>query len=91
VFVDQVEEVSASTPDDFSALRTVGVCMNLPDPDGPIDEAAVRRDVAALFEAMSSLAAQVGIEFAVEYREEEVGVLDGGPADARVAGDFFGS
>lgn len=90
-FVDQVDEVPVIAPGDEPALRTVGVYVELPEPEESSDEAAVRRDVAALIEAMSQLAHRANIEFAVKYREEEIGSLDGGPADARVVDEFFGS
>jgi hypothetical protein len=52
-FVDQVDELREATSDDLSALRTVGVCVTLPEPADLPDEEAVRRDVAALVESMS--------------------------------------
>ena len=90
-FVDQVDEVPVIAPGDEPALRTVGVYVELPEPEESSDEAAARRDVAALIEAMSQLVQRANIEFAVEYREEEIGSLTGGPADARVVDEFFGS
>jgi hypothetical protein len=90
-FVDQVDEVPVYGPDDLPMLRTVGVCIALPEPERTTTEADVRRDVAALVEAMSQLARRAGIEFAVEYREEQIGFLDDGPADVRVVDSFFGA
>jgi hypothetical protein len=90
-FVDQVDEVPVYGPDDLPTLRTVGVCIALPEPEPSTPEADVRRDVAALVDAMSQLAKRAGIEFAVEYREEQLGFLDGGPADVRVVDSFFGA
>ncbi|MEA2196543.1 MAG: hypothetical protein QOJ25_594 [Solirubrobacteraceae bacterium] len=34
--------------------------------------------------ATSTLAAKAGVELVVEYREEQIGWLDGGPEDAAV-------
>jgi hypothetical protein len=90
-FVDQVDEVPVSSPDDLPTLRTVGICLELPEPEPTANEAAVRRDVGVLIETMSQLAKRSGIEFAVEYRSEQVGFLDGGPADARVVHAVLGS
>jgi hypothetical protein len=89
-FVDQLDEVPVTGPDDLPLLRTVGVCMALPEPEDTGDENAVRRNVAALVGAMSELAKRAGIEFVVEYREEAIGFLDGGAGDARVVTGFFG-
>jgi hypothetical protein len=89
-FVDQVDDVPVTRPGDLSSLHTVGVCMALPEPEDTGDENAVRRDVAALIGAMSDLAKRAGIEFVVEYREEAVGLLDGGNGDARFVTGFFG-
>jgi len=90
-FVDQVDEVPVFGPDDLPTLRTVGVCVALPEAEQTAAEADVRHHVAALVQGMSQLAKRAGIEFAVEYREEQIGFLDGGPADARVVDSFFGS
>jgi hypothetical protein len=89
-FVDQVDEVPVTGPNDLSSLRTVGVSIALPEPEDTGDENAVRRDFAALIQAMSDLARQTGIEFVVECREEAVGFLDGGAGDARFVANFFG-
>jgi hypothetical protein len=89
-YVDQVDEVPVTTPDDLPILRTVGVLIPLPDAEDGADEAAVRRDVAGLVESMSGLARRAGIEFVVEYGEEAVGFLDGGAGDARWVAGFFG-
>jgi hypothetical protein len=89
-FVDQVDDVPATGPDDLPSLRTVGVSMALPEPEDTCDENEVRRDMAALVGAMSDLANRARIEFVVEYREEAVGFLDGGDGDARFVADFFG-
>ena len=56
-----------------SDIRTVGAYLDLPEPGEVTDDAPLRRDVAALIGSMSTLAAQTGIELAVEYREEEIG------------------
>ena len=90
-FVDQVDDEPVSGEDDLPAIRTVGVYMELPEPGEPADEATVRRDVAALIESMATCAAQTRIELAVEYREEEIGLLDGSPSDARIVEQFLGS
>jgi hypothetical protein len=90
-FVDQMDEVPMYGPDDPPTLRTVGVCITLPEPQRTTTEPDVRREVAAFVEAMSQLAKRAGIEFAVEYREEQIGFLDGGPADVRVVDSFFGA
>lgn len=90
-FVDQLDEVTVFGPDDLPTLRTVGVSIALPEAEPTAAEAGVRHDVAAVVQAMSQLAKRTGIEFAVEYREEQIGLLDGGPADARVVDSFFGS
>ena len=90
VFVDQVEQVPATGPDDVPELRTVGVALMLPDPGDHVDEVAIRRDVAALIDGMSSLAERGALEFVVQYREEEVGFLGGGPGDTRFVAEFFG-
>jgi hypothetical protein len=89
-FVDQVDDVPVTGPDDLSSLRTVGICMALPEPEDTAHESTVRRDVAALIGAMSDLAKRTAIDFVVEYREEAVGFLDGGVGDARFVADFFG-
>ena len=90
-FVDQVEQVPATGPDDMPELRTVGVALTLPDPDDEIDELAAQKDVAALIGGMSSLAERNALGLVVEYRGEEVGALDGGPGDSRFVADFFGN
>jgi hypothetical protein len=41
--------------------------------------------------AVSQLAAEEQLEFVVEYEQEEIGFLDGGPDDARVVTGFFGA
>ena len=89
-FVDQVDEVAVTTPGELPALRTVGVVIELPDTDEGADEDAVRSDVTALVEAFSDLARRAKIEFVVEYREEAIGFLDGGPEDPRFVAAFFG-
>jgi hypothetical protein len=72
-------------------LRTVGVAVSLPAPDQSSDEREVRRTVEALVAAMSNVADRTQSEFVIEYDGEEVGALDGGPADARFADQFFGT
>jgi hypothetical protein len=89
-FVDQLDPVPVTAPEDLPEVRTVGVALSLPEPENAADEDAVQRDVAALVESMSDLTRGAGIEFAVKYREEAIGFLDGGPSDARVLADFFG-
>ncbi|MBE2321136.1 hypothetical protein DVA67_034705 [Solirubrobacter sp. CPCC 204708] len=89
-FVDQLDELPATTPGGLPVLRTIGVAMELPDPGDDTDETAIRDDVAALIEAFSGLARNAAIEFVVEYREEAVGSLDGGAGDVRFVADFFG-
>jgi hypothetical protein len=79
------------SPDESPVLRTAGVVMELPEPGEGIDEQVMRSDVDALVSAMSSLAKRHRIEFSVEYREEQIGFLDGGEHDARVVPNFFGS
>jgi hypothetical protein len=64
--------------------------MDLPEPGEGVDEEAIRHDVSALVSAMSSLARRHRLELSVEYREEQIGFLDGGERDARVVPDFFG-
>jgi hypothetical protein len=90
-FVDQVDDEPVSGEDDLPAIRTAGAYVELPEPGEAPDEAAVRRDVAALIESMSALAAETSIELAVEYREEEIGLLDGGPGDGKLVEGIFGS
>jgi hypothetical protein len=89
-FVDQADEIPVTAPGDLPVLRTVGVVLELPDTDEGADEDAIRRDVAALIDGMSSAAERAAIEFVVVYREEAVGFLDGEADDARFVADFFG-
>ena len=89
-FVDQLDGLPVTAREDLPAIRTVGVMMTLPEPEQTGDDGAVRRDVAALLASMSELARRAGIEFAVEYREEAIGFLDGGADDTRVLAEFFG-
>ena len=91
VFVDQYDDIGFTNPGDVAVLRTVGVHMDLPDPGLADSEAGVRRDVERLIAAVSELAGQAEIEFVVEYRQEEIGYLTGGPDDGRVVNMFMGS
>jgi hypothetical protein len=91
VFVDQYDDMGFTNPGDVAVLRTVGVHMDLPDPGSADSEAGVRRDVERLIAAVSELAGQAEIEFVVEYRQEEIGYLTGGPDDGRVVNMFMGS
>ena len=75
-FVDQVDEMPVTDPDDLPVVRTVGVVMPLPEPDDPEDEPAVRRDVEALVRNVWEFGRQEAIDFVIEYREEEVGYLN---------------
>jgi hypothetical protein len=90
-FVDQTDPMPGDPPDESPILRTAGVVMELPEPGEGIDAQAMRSDVDALVSAMSSLAKRRRMEFSVEYREEQIGFLDGGEQDARVVPNFFGS
>ena len=90
-FVDRLDEVPAINPGDLPVLRTVGFQLALPEPDDRDTEDAVRRDVEAVITAVSQLAAEEQLEFVVEYEQEEIGFLDGGPDDARVVTGFFGA
>jgi hypothetical protein len=90
-FVDQTDAMLVYSPDQSPTLRTAGVVMDLPEPEAGVDEQAIRDDVSALVSAMSSLARRHRMEFSVEYREEQIGFLDGGEHDARVVPDFFGA
>jgi hypothetical protein len=89
-FVDQVEEVPATAGELRPQLRKIGVALDLPDPAHGLDEQAVRADLTALVAAVSNLAREAAIEFVIEYREEAVGFLDGGPRDTRFLADYFG-
>ena len=89
-FVDQIDAIEMIDPDDLPAVRSVGVVLALPEPDGGTDEQAVRDDVAQLIGAMSDLARRAQIEFVIEYREEEIGWLDGSDRDGRFIETFFG-
>jgi hypothetical protein len=82
--VDQVDDVPATDAGDLSVLRTVGLALALPEPGESRYEDVVRRDVERLIMATSTLAAKAGVELVVEYREEQIGWLDGGPEDAAV-------
>jgi len=75
---------------DLPDLLTVGIAVDLPDPADAIDRSAVRADVIALVAAVSRLARQSAIEFVIEYRDEPVGILDGGSRDTRFLADYFG-
>ena len=90
-FVEQLDEIAVTAAGDLPVVRTVGVVVALPDPAEDVDEEAVRADVTALVAAVSTLARQAMIEFVVEYREETIGFLDGGPRDARVVASFLGT
>jgi hypothetical protein len=90
-FVDQTDAMPVYSPGQSPTLRTAGVVMDLPEPEAGVDEQAIRDDVSALVSAMSSLARRHGMEFSVEYREEQIGFLDGGEHDPRVVPDFFGA
>lgn len=79
-----------NAPDQLPDLRTVGVVLALPEPDAGVDEQAVRDDVSRLIGTMSDLARRARIELVIEYREEEVGSLDGSDRDGRFVEDFFG-
>jgi hypothetical protein len=89
-FVDQIDAIEMFDPDDLPAVRSVGVLLALPEPAAGTDEQAVRDDVAQLIGAMSELARRSHIEFVIEYREEEVGSLDGSDRDDRFIAAFFG-
>jgi hypothetical protein len=88
--VDQIDAIPVSAPDQLPALRSVGMLLALPEPEADVDEQAVRYDVSRLVGTMSDLARRARIEFVVEYREEEVGSLDGSDRDGRFIEDFFG-
>jgi hypothetical protein len=88
--VDTVDPIAVVGPDDLPAIRTVGLVVALPDPEHGAGERAVRHDVTQLVDSISSLARRAGLGFVVEYREEEIGFLDGGPLDGRFLGEFFG-
>ena len=90
-FVDQTDAMPGDSADESPSLRTVGLSMELPEPGARIDEQAMRSDVDALVNAMSSLAKRRRMEFSVENGEEQIGFLDGGAQDARVVPNLFGS
>jgi hypothetical protein len=45
-FVDQRGDAPVYSPNDLPVLRTLGMCMSLPEPEETADERALRRDVA---------------------------------------------
>jgi hypothetical protein len=90
-FLDQVDAIPVYGPEELPALRTVGVLLALPEPESDVDEQAVREDVTRLIRTMSDLARRAQLAFVIEYREEEVGFLDGSARDDRFLTDFSGA